>query len=276
MNATNNEESGQGSATDDTPDFYPSHPNESFLTTVGRAKDSNSKLITQRYACEISQITEAINLLHRLLSCHVPSLVYVGNPSNHPAQSIIFSACHKNLFAFVEALQQTCDGFYGAARLSLAYAFEAQLLAKYCSISHDRNTIKMWGEGVRLDISEAVFDKMTTPLPEAMRELWVDLAGFTHPTVYAQQVGLRAQDNLEQIGLNFIYLQILLLCQHHIFASHFLTQAIRYYASNYGDESAIQQLKRKIRKLGSTIYGMLTDRPKQVVREFRTGWVLAS
>lgn len=238
---------------------------------------SNEELTGQQFGQDIEIIKNGLDVMYSIASHFVWTLnsPYIANLPR--GVTAIFSAFHKNMFAFYSALRLVRMGFYGAARMNMRHIFEALLIAKYCSVSHSVDIYERWKEGDMVYLSKGVLRKIASPDTSAFNEFWGLLSDFTHATVYAQQVSLNIRNIKNDIDVSFIFLRMLLDCQYHLLNTHLITPSMEYYTKRYRKHGyMVPELRKKMRNLLINSNKSLIDRPKEIIRNYKAEWKIIS
>ena len=188
------------------------------------------------------------------------------------ASNGIFSALHKNQIALYSSLRLTQRGLYGPARAILRHIFEAQIIAKYCAVSNDKDLYNRWRIGEEVRFSPGILKKIKKPSVEPFRTFWGDMSSFVHATVHAQQVVINIRNSPEDISINFVFLKTLLNCQGHLLTAHLITPSMHYYAKRYSGAEAVPALKKELRYLLSEAKMHVSPLPREIIRNYCATW----
>lgn len=247
-----------------------------FVELVEAIESENLKVVGAEHKREVEILKEGLNCLYAMASefawlINAPHIAHLNK-----ANTILFSTLHKNLVALYTSLKLTRMGLYGPARSMLRHAYEALLVAKYCSLSHDIQIYEKWKGGDVVYLTNGVLKKIQKPSTEAFKDFWTLMSNYSHATIYAQQVAMNIKSVPDEVPLNLVYLRILLDCQYHLLSSHLITPSMRYYAKRYrrGPDPLPTQ-KSKIRKLLAESRKDLLDLPKEIIRNYCATWELA-
>jgi hypothetical protein len=246
-----------------------------FVTLVESIETENVKAVVAEHKHELEILHEGLNGLYEMAS----QFAWLFNAPHiadlNKANTILFSTLHKNLIALYTSLKLTRIGLYGPARSMLRHAYEALLVAKYCSISHNLQLYEKWKGGDVVYLSNGVLKKIRKPDTEAFKDFWNLMSNYSHATIYAQQVVVNVQSVPDEVPLNLVYLRILLDCQYHLLNSHLITPSMQYYTKRYrrGPDPLPQQ-RTRMRELLADSRKDLLDLPKEIIRNYRATWRL--
>lgn len=247
-----------------------------FVELVEAIESENLKAVAAEHKREVEILQEGLNCLYAMASefawlFNAPHIAYLNK-----ANTILFSTLHKNLVALYTSLKLTRMGLYGPARSMLRHAYEALLVAKYCSLSHDVQIYEKWKGGDVVYLTNGVLKKIQKPGTEAFKDFWSLMSNYSHATIYAQQVEMNIKSVPDEVPLNLVYLRILLDCQYHLLSSHLITPSMQYYTKRYrrGPDPLPAQ-RSKMRKLLAESRKDLLDLPKEIIRNYRATWALA-
>jgi hypothetical protein len=248
-----------------------------FLDVAAQLENSNALAIDAEFSQDIAWISEGLNVLYRITSYYVWLADAPHIASLNRANKILFSACHKNLIALYSALKLTRVGLYGPARSILRHAFEALIIAKFSSVSHDTRVMERWAEGEVIYFGNAILKKIVAPQTEAFKDFWELLSNYTHATVYSQQVTLNVESEPNQVPANLVFMKILLDCQYHALVSHFITPSMHYVAKRYARAGVeVPPLKEKMNNILKTCRASLLPWPRRIIRDYRATWKLST
>jgi hypothetical protein len=236
-----------------------------------RLSSDHRRVLRKEFAKDLSLVKEILNLEYKIAS-HYMWVFRVRLPVIAP---VLLSCFHKNLFAVYSSIDLTQRGFYGAARPNIRQAYEALVIAKYCSIRGDRSIFERWEKGQPIYLASQIFRKVKEPNVAELRDFWTQLCGFTHASIYAQQIDLSKRDDpgFVQTGSNLVFLKIVLECNYHILSRHLLTESVKYFARRYGGVELPAGLRRKIKNLLTDSKVGMLPKGKRVISTFRRRWV---
>jgi hypothetical protein len=193
---------------------------------------------------------------------------------HNETEAVILSAFHKNLFLFDSAIELTKRGFYGPARTLLRSIFEGLIIAKYCSISECTKLFQRWSDGNYINIINEIMNKIKNKPTNEMRAFWKHLNPLAHATNSAQQVSIEFSQINKDILFNFSLLQILLSCNQHLMAQHWLTPSMIYYINRYGDRKSFDAARLKARQYAKENKKQFTPAARRLHSEYVSSWKL--
>lgn len=235
----------------------------------------NRRRIREWYHEPIRRIEALLDAYYAFACQHVWTF-HLTRPNPTPIEKLLFSAVHKNHIALFAFLEMTQDGLFGPVRPLLRQVFEAQMLAKFAAISGDAETAQRWLAGESVAIGRTVFPRIKQPAARPLVDFWRILHSFVHASPSSQQVSLYAKDNKEGIGLDLMFLSLLMHNQAHLLTKHAFSQASRKYASRYSPPRTITNLRSEIRQLLAEDMPDFSQEGKALVRAFRAPWELSS
>ncbi len=246
-----------------------------FVENFLAISKKNEKALSRVENLDCRLIKEILNTQHRFASYHLWTI----NPSIgvgfNKAKSVLFSTYHKNLFSFFSAFDLTKKGFYDPARTLMRHTFESLMIAKFCAISKDDSLLQRWFAGEPVYFANGVLKKIIVPNGiDAFSEFWDLMCGYSHSTIYAQQVSLEWKNNKKEIIYNFTFLRVLLECNYHLLNVHLITPSVRYYAEIYTDKIEIKKLKFSMRRLFSISKMYMLPTPKALIANYKRKWIL--
>jgi hypothetical protein len=243
------------------------------FTDLARQIERSNMALVRTHCTDSILLTEKIlNLLYQITSHYTWLLSASHIAKMNEASKGIFAALHKNQVALYSSLRLTQRGLYGPARAILRHVFEAQIIAKYCAVSDDKDIYKRWRNGEEVRFSPGILKKIRKPSVEAFRTFWGDMSSFVHATVYAQQITINIRNSPESIDMNFVFLKTLLNCQSHLLTTHFITPSMHYYAKRYSGADIVPTLKKKLRELLSEAKKHISPLPREIIRNYCTTW----
>jgi hypothetical protein len=246
-----------------------------FVENFLAISKNNEKALSRVENFNFKLIKEILNVQHRFAAYHLWTI----NPSIgvgfSKAKPVLFSTYHKNLFTFFSAFDLTKRGFYGPARTLMRHTFESLIIAKFCAISKDNTLLQKWLSGEPIYFANGILKKIIVPNGvDAFSEFWELMCGYSHSTIYAQQISPEWKDNKKDIRYNFIFLRMLLECNYHLLNVHLITSSVRYYAESYTDKDEIKKLKSSMRELFRTSKMEMLPTPKTLIANYKRKWVL--
>jgi hypothetical protein len=198
----------------------------------------------------------------------------LGNPElggRGQAETILFSALHKNMFLFFSAIELVRRGLYGPACTLLRSIVESLVLAKFCAKARDPSVLNKWRTGKYVRLVE-VLDRISRPSFAETREIWKGLNGLVHATIYAQQVSMSYADVSKEIRATLGIIHVLLHWNYHLLTRHFLTASTIYYTRTYGDAVALANARATARTIASKTRREFSENGVRLVREYCANW----
>ncbi|WP_152598838.1 hypothetical protein [Janthinobacterium sp. RA13] len=246
-----------------------------FISLAKKIEISNTIFFDKTYELEIARLQDGINILYSMTSRFTWLL---GNPIGadlNQANTVIFSAIHKNLIALYSCVKLTRLGLYGPARSTLRHIFEALLIAKFFSVSNDITIYEKWKEGGVIYLKNGILKKISHPNIDAIDEFWGLMSEYSHATIYAQQAALNVQVEPDEVPLNLVYLNVMLDCLYHLVNRHFITPSMSYYANKYvKGPNTLPALRKKMRLILKETRAPLLPRPRQIISSYNATWKL--
>lgn len=246
-----------------------------FVELVEILETENSALVDAEHSSEIQLLYQGMDTIYSMASqfAWLFNNQHIANLSH--ANTVLFSTLHKNLIALYTSLKLTRVGLYGPARSMLRHAYEALLIAKFCSVSDSTSIYDKWKEGDIVYLSNGVLKRIEHPNTEVFSEFWGLMSDYTHATIYAQQVELNIKAVPDEVPLNLVYLRTLLDCQYHMVSRHLITPSMIYYTKRYRrGPDPLPDMRRKMRQLIKESRSTLLARPKQLIRNYCANWTL--
>lgn len=246
----------------------------SFSKMLADAKALNRTELKTQHGPDSASIIQAIDSLHALAAFHAWTFNGWADAQPHEAHEVLFSCFHKTLLSLHAAHELTLDGLYGVARPHLRQAFESLMIAKFCATDPESDVFDKWIDGLDLYFTNAILKKLAHPPIDQFSDVWRLLCQWSHATVYANQVTLNTETTVEESGLNFALLAVLLSFTSHLLNTHILTPSIKYYARRYGRSGADRDVKAKLKEALSMLQESLGSDALALVRHFKATWRL--
>jgi hypothetical protein len=248
-----------------------------FTSLIEQIEVENFIFMEANHGIEIMMIQEVLNTLYAIASEYAWLLNDHEIADLNKANKIVFSALHKNLIALHTSLKLTKIGLYGPARSILRHVYEALLIAKFCSVSHNTDLYEKWKNGKEVYLSKNVLKKIIHPDTEAFKKFWSSMSEYSHASIHAQQVAVNIKNfPLHEISLNLVFLRTLIDCQYHLLSRHFITSSMQYYTKYYGKETdPVPAMKKKMNELLKKSRATLIKEPKEIIKNYRATWKLS-
>ena len=249
----------------------------SFAELIETIEQRNATLVDRDHRAELEMLRSSMNHLYTIAS----EFSWLFNAPHIAIQSqatkLLFSALHKNLIATHTSLKLTRIGLYGPARSMMRHVFEALLIAKFCSVSEDSRLYEKWKEGDVVYLTNGILKKLEHPDIAPFSDLWELLSGYSHATIYAQQVHLNVEASPNDVPLNLVYLRILIACQYHLLTSHLITPSMVYYNKRYrNDADPLPALRGEMRRLLTKSNASLLEMPRSIIKSYQSKWKIKS
>jgi hypothetical protein len=247
-----------------------------FTNLIEQIEVENFIFMEANNGIEITMIQEALNTLYAIASEYAWLLNDHGIADLNKANKIVFSALHKNLIALHASFKLTKIGLYGPARSILRHVYEALLIAKFCSVSHNTDLYEKWKNGNDVRLSRNVLDKIIHPKTKAFREFWSLISDYSHASIYAQQVAVNIKNSpLHEISLNLVFLRTLIDCQYHLLGRHLITSSMQHHTKYYRQGAdPVPAMKKKMNELLKESRTTLAKEPKEIIKNYRATWKL--
>ena len=248
-----------------------------FTSLIEQIEVENFTFMEANNGIEITMLQEALNTLYAIASEYAWLLNDREIADLNKANKIVFSALHKNLIALHASLKLTKIGLYGPARSILRHVYEALIIAKFCSVSHNTDLYEKWKNGNEVYLSKNVLRKIIYPETEALKEFWSLMSDYSHASIYAQQGAVNIKNfSLQEISLNLVFLRTLIDCQYHLLGKHFITPSMQYYTKHYRkDTDPVPAMRKKMNELLKKSRATLLKKPKEIIKNYRATWKLS-
>jgi len=247
-----------------------------FTSLIEQIEVENFIFMEANNGIEITMIQEALNTLSARASEYAWLLNDHGITDLNKANKVVFSALHKNLIALYASLKLTKVGLYGPARSTLRHIYEALLIARFCSVSHNTDLYEKWENGNEVYLTKDVLRKIIHPDIRAFKDFWFEMSNYSHASIYAQQVAVNIKNfPLHDISLNLVFLRILIDCQYHLLSRHLITSSMQYHTKYYRQGTdPVPAMKKKMNELLKKSRATLTKEPKEIIKNYRATWKL--
>lgn len=252
----------------------------SFTQLIKAWEENANTRIRKEFSYKVELIQTILNLDYAIACYYMPIVLNPAIEGLRHRSPVLFSAYHRNWYAFFASYDLTCNGLFGPARSILRHAFESMIIAKFCSLSKSDALYEKWIGGDAIYFTNNILKRISKPDPKIFSELWSTLSEFTHATIYAQQMSLDWDHINNNVQFNLDLILILLEWHYHILTSHVVTSSTRYYTTYISELSGsdgvdnLRQLKQQLRLSFKNAKQDMPRLTKQVVRDFKQTWVL--
>ena len=246
-----------------------------FTSLVEKIQRRNVSVVKSEFSEEFRIFSEILDTMYSIVSEFAWAIKNPHIADLNAANTVLFSAVHKNFIALHASLKLTSVGLYGPARSIFRHTYEALLIAKFCSVSADTLIYEKWKEGDIVRLANGVLKKIKHPDTEFLFEFWGLMSEYSHATIYSQQISLNIENKPNEVPLNFVYLSILLECLYHLINRHLITSSMIYYTRRYRrGADTLASLKKKMRMLLEESRAGLPVTPKKIIRSYCAEWQL--
>jgi hypothetical protein len=251
--------------------FDPSKPLHQSLEDQCVATRAIADDIYRDYLSEIERFLDAQFELLDLTFWTTHSDEFSGRG---PAQTILYSALHKNAFLFFASVDLTRRGLYGPACTLLRPVLEALAIAKYCALSNDTTVFETWRSGEYVSLTNQVLNRIGRPGIGEVRRLWKGLNNMAHASIYSQQISSDFGSIKKELHNTLVIIRMLLVFNYHLLTRHFLTPTTLYYTGSYGDKAKLDSARQRAREMARQIRKSFAKDGRQFLRECCASWQL--
>jgi hypothetical protein len=191
-----------------------------------------------------------------------------------PAQTIIYSALHKNVFLFFSAIELAERGLYGPAATLLRPILESLTCAKYCALAEDPSVLETWRRGDDVSLTNHVLNRIDHPSVGELRFLWAELNKMTHASIYAQQLTADFDEIKKEVHSVLSVARLLLAFNYHVLSRYFLTAKAIYYTRTFSDKAAFDVARQNARSVALTFRQSFAKDGKRFLKECCASWRL--
>jgi hypothetical protein len=186
---------------------------------------------------------------------------------------ILLAVILKNFVSFCTVLDLMERGLHGSARMILRNVYEGLIISKFCALSPDRKVFEQWDNGVNVQLTNDVLNKIKSPEIDPFRKLWKVLCSSAHVTIYSQQASLEAENNLDGIQLAFHITRTLLECNHHLLTQYFVSFPIESFADD-GEGQQILAFNAELQHQFSSSRKHLFPPFRKFIAAYKQKWIL--
>lgn len=189
----------------------------------------NGRLVLAHFADESTALVTAIDNLYFRATEHLPLMYTFLDVQVNEALAVLVPCFHHSLLSLHVSHSLTAEGLYGPAHAHLRHAFEALIIAKFCSVNPAADVYDRWVDGVELYFTNSVLKKVVRPSLYETRVLWRLLCEKSHATIWSGQPDLHLESRLADVRFNFAIIGVLIRWASHLYSSHILTPSASYY-----------------------------------------------
>ena len=191
-----------------------------------------------------------------------------------PAQTILYSALHKNAFLFFSSVDLTRRGLYGPACTLLRPILESLAIAKYCALAKDTTIFDAWRRGEHVSLTNQVLNRIDRPSVDELKTLWNGLNKMAHASIYSQQISSDFGSIKKELHSTLAIIRMLLVFKYHLLTRHFLTPTALYYTASYGDKPKLDGARQRAREMAAKFRKSFGKAGRQFLRECCARWQL--
>ncbi|MCW8929105.1 MAG: DUF5677 domain-containing protein [Gammaproteobacteria bacterium] len=245
---------------------------DTFIDIFNSSLEYNNVQIESNCTKEINRLKECFNYQYELASQYMWLIDCPVAARISPVNKVITPCFHKSLISLISAYHLTKQGLWGAARPLIRHAFESLIIAKYCSVNNESEVFDKWVDGVDLYFSNAILKNIKNPSNEQFKHFWKLLCHFSHSTVFASQPDFYIKPYVDDIRVNFVFIEMLMECSYHLLISHIITSDMKYYQSRYKDKDRASELRQLLRTNYSLSKKSMTVGAKTFIKNYRATW----
>src|ERR1700733_14020734 len=241
-------------------------PPYSQLMELGRA--NNRRQVNRYFADRSTALLRATDCLHYRATEHLPLMYSFGDVQVREVLDVLVPCFERSLMSLYLAQTLTTSGLYSGAYTHLRHAFEALIIAKFCSLNPSADIYDRWVDGVELYFSNSVLKKISNPpLPE-IKNLWKLLCEKSHATIASGQADLRWETTRQAVALNFSLIGILVHWMTHLYAGHIVTPSAAYYGRRYRRSAQVSAARKDLQEFLRWQRQFLSPRSIALIREY--------
>ena len=251
------------------------HPNGPQLSQIfSRARRYNRLLISKEYREHNKALLGALDNLYTRASEHLPLMYSFPDVQVNQALDVLVPCFHQSLMSLCVGHSLTSDGLYSAAHPHLRHAFEALLIAKYCSVMPTADVYDRWVDGVELYFTNSVLKRIDSPDLIETKVLWKLLCEKSHATMWSGQPDLRLDTRKPDIAFNYALIGVLIRWAAHLYSGHILTPTAIYYGRRYRRSARTKQAQDKLRRFFKWNGYYLGEPSKRLIQEYTRAWTV--
>lgn len=233
----------------------------------------NRQLVLAHFAEESNALMEAIDNLYFRATEHIPLMYTLLDVRAHDALAVLVPCFHHTLLSLHVSHSLTAEGLYGPAHAHLRHAFEALIIAKFCSVNPDADVYDRWVDGVELYFTNSVLKRISSPQLSETKELWKLLCDKSHATIWSGQPDLQLETRRADVRFNFAIIGVLVRWASHLYSGHILTPTAAYYGRRYRRNAKTTQAQERLRKFFTWHRHYLAESSRALIREYTRKWV---
>jgi hypothetical protein len=248
---------------------------ESSVEVFDVALERNRAGLDRAIGTDLDALQSILNQLHQLAAHHYPWLGALATVN--PSTRVIFPCFHFALVNCQTALYLTRRGLYAPARPIMRQAYEAGVIAKFCSVAHDSSVFDYWAENQEVSLGNDVFANLSHPNPTALRRFWRTTSQLTHSMAMSGQWVLRIKDarGLQEVLTNAAFIGMLTECMYHLHSTHLATRSVRYYQASFGDQEEVRALATALKRdMSNFRRAHMGEEAKRLVRDYKAKWTV--
>jgi hypothetical protein len=244
-----------------------------FTRTFKNQCRKNSRTVTRLGRGELDLISAAIDYSHAVLDCCLAKTSVFHVVKVNPVNKILLAAILKNFVSFCTILDLMERGLHGSARMILRNVYEGLIISKFCALCADRKVFGQWDNGMNVQLTNDVLNKIKSPDTDAFIRLWKLLCKSVHASIYSQQASLEAETNLDGIQLVFHITRALLECNHHLLTQYFVSFSIESFSDD-GEGQQVLAFNAELQHQFSSSRKHLFPPFRKFIAAYKQKWIL--
>ncbi len=253
--------------------YWRNAPDLSATIEAGRVRNLSS--LPPDLVETSARLKDAIDDLYAQATEHIPLFDTFADVQPNEAWDVLVPCFHLSIVSLYVARFLTVEGFYGPAHSHLRHAFEALLVAKFCSVNPSADVYDRWIDGIELYFSNSVLKRIRAPDQTETRILWKLLCEKTHATLWSGQHDLRLEKKLDDVGFNLTIVGVLARWCAHLYAGHILTPSAAYYGRRYRRTPRTDLARQRLGSFFKWHRSQLSAGARSLISEYTHKWTVA-
>jgi hypothetical protein len=141
-------------------------------------------------------------------------------------------------------------------------------------VADDVTVAAKWADDKHIPIPRMILSRIQHPSVRPLTDFWEVLHRYVHASPSSQQVSLYADDNKDELGLDLMFMTLLIQNQTHFLTQHAFSDESRRLAARYGSAAAIRTIRTKLRALLTANRAHFSNEGRALVRAYQARWTI--
>lgn len=192
---------------------------------------------------------------------------------NFEIQRLLVATITRNVHQIYTSIKLTSDGDFGIVRASARQIFELLLLAKYSSLTENKNLANKWEKGGSLNIHKTVIKSLKIPKKDNILEFWNMLCTYNHGTTYSGQSMPYWKECERDIETCLVFIYILINCNYHLFNTVLLTRIPRIkHLVEYNYKENVNVYRKEFNESKRVYSKKVGIRTRRIINDYCRKW----